>query len=316
MNPIRRIKTPVIGALASAALLAGALSACSSSGSSSASNTATTSGTSGASAAKTPTKLDAAARALLPSSVTSSNTITVASSIGFAPFELYAADGTTPEGLDVDLMHAIEPILGVRFKISDVRYPNIMPSLQAGRYMVGWSAFGEYSDAAKAVDFVTYLSDSSGAVLVPSGDSVAAATDLCGRSTGMVNGEPMDLITALDAKCTAAKKPAIQVKMFQKTADIVLAMESGQLYSRLSDDANGGYIVKQTGGKLKLVTGVLPAVKSYVGVVVPKGQTGLEKALAAALQDTVTDGQYASILGEWGAKSGALTKITLGMPAS
>jgi polar amino acid transport system substrate-binding protein len=315
MKPIRRMKTPVAGALASAALLAGALSACSSSGGS-ANDTATTSGTSSTSAAKTAAKLDAAARAMLPTSVTSSNTITVASSIGFAPFELYAADDKTFEGLDIDLMHAIEPILGVQFKISDVRYPNILPSLQAGRYMIGWSAFGESPDAAKVVDFVTYLSDSTGAVLVPSGDSITATTDLCGKSTGLVNGEPMDLITALDAKCTAAGKPAIQVKMFQKTADIVLAMESGQLYSRVSDAANGGYIVKQTGGKLKLVTGVLPTVKFYTGVVVPKGQTGLEKALAAALQDTITDGQYASTLANWGAKSGALTKIILGMPAS
>jgi polar amino acid transport system substrate-binding protein len=315
MKPIRRMKAPVVGALASAALLAGVLSACSSSGGS-ATNTSTTSGTSSTSATKTATKLDAAARALLPTSVTSSNTITVASSIGFAPFEMYAADGTTFEGLDIDLIHAIEPILGVQFKISDVRYPNILPSLQANRYMIGWSAFGEYPDAAKVVDFVTYLSDSTGDVLVPSGDSITSATDLCGKSTGMVNGEPIDIFTALDAKCTAAGKPAIQVKMFQKTADIVLAMESGQLYSRLSDGANGGYIVKQSGGKLKLVTGILPAVKAYTGVVVPKGQTGLEKALAAALQDTVKDGQYASILAKWGAQAGALTKITLGMPGT
>jgi polar amino acid transport system substrate-binding protein len=309
------MNAPVTGALAAAALLAGALSACSSSGSS-ATTVATASGTSSASAAQTATKLDAKARALLPASVTSSNTITVATSIGFAPFELYGTDGKTFEGLDIDLMHAIEPILGVHFNVSDVRYPNILPSLQAGRYMIGWSAFGEYPDAAKAVDFVTYLSDSTGAVLVPTGDAVTAATSLCGKSTGMVNGEPMDLITALDAKCKAAGKPAIQVKMFQKTADIVLALESGQLYSRLSDGANGGYIVKQTAGKLKLVTGVLPAVKAYVGVVVPKGQAGLEKALAAALQDLVTDGRYASILANWGAGSGAVTKIVLGMPAS
>jgi polar amino acid transport system substrate-binding protein len=310
MKTIRR-KAPVVGALASAALLAGVLSACSSSGS--ATDTSTTSSTS---AAKTATKLDAAARALLPSSVTSSNTVTVASSIGFAPFEMYAANGQTFEGLDIDLIHAIEPILGVQFKISDVRYPNILPSLQAGRYMIGWSAFGEYPAAAKVVDFVTYLSDSTGDLLVPSGDSITSATGLCGKSTGMVNGEPVDIFTALDAKCTAAGKPAIQVKMFQKTADIVLAIESGQLYSRLSDGANGGYIVKQSGGKLKLVTGILPAVKAYTGVVVLKGQSGLEKALAAALQDTVKDGQYASILAKWGGQAGALTKITLGMPAA
>jgi polar amino acid transport system substrate-binding protein len=310
------MNAPVTGALAAAALLAAGLSACSSSSSSQATAAATTIGASSSGAAKTAVNLDAKARAMLPASVTSSNAITVASSIGFAPFELYAADGKTFEGLDIDLMHAIEPILGVQFKVSDVRYPNILPSLQARRYLLGWSAFGEYPEAAKVVDFVTYLSDSSGAVLIPSGGSVTAATDLCGKTTGMVSGEDTSIITAINAKCTAAGKPAIQVKMFQKTADIVLAIESGQVYSRVSDAANGGYIVKQTGGKLKLVTGVLPSVKFYAGVVVPKGQAGLEKALAAALQDTVTDGQYAAILAKWGAQSGAVPKIILGMPAS
>jgi polar amino acid transport system substrate-binding protein len=307
----RRIKAPIVGALAAATLLTGTLSACSSSSSSSATNTAATSG-----ASAPATKVDAAARALLPASVTATNTITVASSIGFAPFELYAPDGTTFEGVDIDLMHAIAPILGVQFKISDVRYPNIVPSMQAGRYMLGWSAFAEYPAAASTVNFVTYGSDSSGAVLVPSGTSITSATDLCGKSTGVIAGEPTSAITALDPTCTAAGKPAIQIKMFQKTADMVLALESGQLYSRLSDSAGGGYIVKETGGKLKLVTRVTPPVKAYLGIVVLKGQAGLEKALAAALQDIVNDGQYASILAKWGAESCAIPKIVVGMPTS
>jgi polar amino acid transport system substrate-binding protein len=307
----RRMKAPVVGALAAATLLTGALSACSSSTSGSANDAAATSG-----ASAPATKVDAAVRALLPASVTATHTITVASSIGFAPFELYAPDGTTFEGVDIDLMHAIAPILGVQFKISDVRYPNIVPSMQAGRYMLGWSAFAEYPAAANAVNFVTYGSDSSGDVLVPSGTSLTWATGLCGKSTGVIAGEPTSVITALDPKCTAAGKPAIQIKIFQKTADMVLALESGQLYSRLSDAADGGYIVKQTGGKLKLVTGITPPVKAYLGIVVLRGQTGLQKALAAALQHIVKDGQYESILAKWGAESCAIPKIVVGMPAS
>jgi polar amino acid transport system substrate-binding protein len=307
----RRMKAPIVGALAAATLLTGTLSACSSSTSGSANDAAATSG-----ASAPATKVDAAVRALLPASVTATNTITVASSIGFAPFELYAPDGTTFEGVDIDLMHAIAPVLGVQFKISDVRYPNIVPSMQAGRYMLGWSAFAEYPGAANAVNFVTYGSDSSGDVLVPAGTSLTSATGLCGKSTGVIAGEPTSVITALDPKCTAAGKPAIQIKIFQKTADMVLALESGQLYSRLSDAADGGYIVKQTGGKLKLVTGITPPVKAYLGIVVLKGQTGLQKALAAALQHIVKDGQYASILAKWGAESCAIPKIVVGMPAS
>jgi polar amino acid transport system substrate-binding protein len=323
----RGTRTSAIGFLISSALLVSTLAACSSSSSSSSAGSSPSSGTSAPSTAQSgslespagddsSTSVDSAARALLPASITSSNTITVASSIGFAPFELYAADGKTPEGLDIDLIHAIEPILGVTFKINDVRYPNILPSLQAKRYDIGWSAFGEDADSAKVVDFVTYLSDSSGDVLVPAAAAVATQTDLCGKSIGQVNGEPLDTINAINKACSAANKPALKTKNFQKTADIVLALESGQLDARLTDDANGGYIAQQSGGKLKIVSGVLPAVKSYTGVVALKGQTGVEQALSAALQDTINDGQYAKVLAKWGGAKLALPKIVLGLPSA
>jgi polar amino acid transport system substrate-binding protein len=312
MKSIRSLRRSALGVVISSALLAGPLAACSSStGAASTSPSISTPSGSGT------TMVDAAAHTLLPASIVSSGKITVASSIGFAPFELYGSDGKTLEGLDIDLIHAIEPILGVKFEISDVRYPNILPSLQAKRYMIGWSAFGETPDAEKVVDFVTYLGDSAGEVLVPSSTSaITKTTDLCGKSIGQVNGEPLASIDAINSACTSAGKPKVQTKMFQKTADIVLALESGQLDMRLSDQANGGYIVKQSGGKLKLVNGVLPQQKFYSGVVVPKGQDGLTKALQAALQDLVTNGTYASILTKWGAQAGAVTSITLGMPSS
>jgi polar amino acid transport system substrate-binding protein len=255
------------------------------------------------------TVVDSAARALLPDAIRQSNTIEVASSIGFAPFEFYGPDGTTPDGLDVDLIHAIEPILGVTFKINDVRYPNILPSLQAKRYDIGWSAFGENPEAAKVVDFATYLTASSGAVLVSATANIKSGTDLCGKSMGQVGGEPLDNINAINDMCTKANKPAVTSKMFQKTADIVLALESGQLDARASGSANGGYIAARSGGKLTLLKNVLPPVTSSVGVAALKGQGALLSAIAKALQDLVNNGKYGAILAKWFASDGAVPRI-------
>src|SRR5262245_57567687 len=82
---------------------------------------------SGSSAAQPAAKVDEAARALLPEAVKTGGKVRVASSIGFAPFEFFKEDNKTPQGIDVDLMRAIEPLLGITFDISDVRYPNIVP---------------------------------------------------------------------------------------------------------------------------------------------------------------------------------------------
>jgi polar amino acid transport system substrate-binding protein len=305
-----RVRT-ILTALAVAALVAGPLATSSSASPNSA---AVASGSTAATATALVSKVDAAARALLPASIRSSGTVTVASSIGFAPFEIYEANNKTPEGLDIDLIHAIEPVLGVKFDISDVRYPNIVPSLQSGRYELGWSAFGEYPAAEQVVDFVTYMSDSTGDVLVAADSKITKATDLCGKSAGMVTGEPSNQFAPIDAACKTAGKPNVSVKMFEKTADIVLALESGQLYARLSDSANGGYIAKTSAGKVKLVTGILPPVKSYTGVIMLKDQKQLELAIQAALEVVVKDGTYTKILAKWGASSDAVSSITLGMP--
>jgi polar amino acid transport system substrate-binding protein len=304
-----RVRTSLT-ALAIAALFAGPLAA----GSSASTNSpAIPSGSLAATETALVSKV-AAARALLPASVRSSGTITVASSIGFVPFEMYGANNRTPEGLDIDLIHAIEPVLGVKLDISDVRYPNIVPSLQSGRYELGWSAFGEYAAAEQVVDFVTYMSDSTGDVLAAADSKITKATDLCGKSAGMVTGEPSNQFAPIDADCKTAGKPNVSVKMFEKTADIVLALESGQLFARLSDSANGGYIAKTSAGKVKLVTGILPAVRSYTGVIMLKDQKQLGLAIQAALEVVVKDGTYAKILAKWGASSDAVSSITLGMP--
>jgi polar amino acid transport system substrate-binding protein len=303
-----------------AVVLGGSLAACGSS--STKSTTAATkasataadpSSSTTAAAASAATGVDAAARALLPADIKASNKVTVASSIGFAPYELYGPDGKTPEGLDIDLVHDIAPILGVTFKINDVRYPDIVPALQAKRYDVAWSAFGEYPTAEQVVDFATYLDASaSGAVLVKSSAPVKAATDLCGKSVGVVGGEPADTINAVDALCKKAGKPALSQKMFQKTADIVLALESGQLYARLSDTANGGYIAAHSNGALKLVKNILPPVSGPVGVAAIKGPEGdaLINAIAKALQVLVENGKYKAVLAKWFAADAAIKTIT------
>jgi polar amino acid transport system substrate-binding protein len=245
---------------------------------------------------------------LLPDSVKSAGKIRVASSLGFAPFEFYKEDNKTPQGVDVDLMRALEPVLGVTFDISDVRYPNIVPSLQSQQYDIGWSAIALTPQNQGVAAFATYLSGSSGAVLVSSAKAagVKTVTDLCGMAVGNVNGEPSDTLDKLNAECAKAGKPAAQFKMFSKTAEIILAIQSGQLDARFSSTLNGNYIAQQSHGTISLIKDILPPTNAVVGVAGLKANASLIKAIAAAFQVIMDNGTYKSILDKWGSGDGAL----------
>lgn len=268
---------------------------------------------SSAAAGQPAAKVDDASRALLPDAVKASGKVRVASSIGFAPFEFFKEDNKTPQGIDVDLMRAIEPLLGVTFDISDVRYPNIVPSLQSKQYDVGWSAIALTPANKQTMAFATYLNGSSGAVLVAAAKAgnVKTTNDLCGLTVGTVNGEPPDTVTQLNAQCASAGKPAPQEKMFQKTADIVIAIQSGQLDARFSSTLNGNYIAQQSHGSITLIKNLLPPTNTAVGVAATKDNAALVKAIGAAIQILIDNGTYQTILGKWGSTDGAIKTVEL-----
>jgi len=122
-----------------AAVAAGILAGCGSSSSSTSSSTASSSAA-----------LDIALQAQLPASIRQSGVITVATDVPYVPFEQFLSDGKTVTGLDVDLMNAIEPILGVKFQINNTAYANIIPALEAKRYDIGWSAISVGSLGGRA----------------------------------------------------------------------------------------------------------------------------------------------------------------------
>ncbi|MDX6656780.1 MAG: polar amino acid transport system substrate-binding protein [Solirubrobacteraceae bacterium] len=249
---------------------------------------------------------------LLPPAIQSSKVIKLQTEVGYAPYEVYKADGKTIEGLDVDLWKALEPLLGVKFDVQDGTYANIIPALQSKRADVGWSAMALSSFVGnKQAKFLVYENRSfSGIVVNASNGSVKTGVDLCGKSLGFTNGEDPP-IQNIQTQCKAAGKPAVQIKRFQKTPDIILAVESGQVDGRIVDSVNGNYFVKQSKGKLKFVADVLPRKEIPTGIAVPVDQPQLLSALQKALQELVDNGTYDKILNAWGAQGTGVKTISV-----
>ena len=94
---------------------------------------------------------------------------------------------------------------------------------------------------------ISSLVDSTNDLLAsPKAGNVKTTTHLCGLTVGIVNGEPLETMTKLNAQCASAGRPAAQEKLFQKTAEIVIAIQSGQLDARFASTLNGNYIAQRS----------------------------------------------------------------------
>ena len=81
----------------------------------------------------------------------SNGTITMATNVGFPPYEYY--ENGVPVGIDVDLAQAIADKLGMELVITDVEFDSIIISVQSGKADIGVAGMTVTEDRLKNIDF-------------------------------------------------------------------------------------------------------------------------------------------------------------------
>ena len=146
-----------VGAIAGAALFL--VSACSSAGAS----TAPSIGPSVApSAAESAAPSESAAGSVAPSAaaidvppaILTAGKLVWCVDLSYAPEEFYKADGTTPQGSDVDIANEISKRFGVDAEIDNTGFDGIIPALNAMKCDLIISGMNDTPARAAQVDFV------------------------------------------------------------------------------------------------------------------------------------------------------------------
>ncbi len=291
-----------------AALCVAALAACGSSSSSSTSTTTSTPSSSGTSTSSSSTPAagaNAAVVKLVPSSIKSKGTITVAADASYAPNEFIGSNGHTVVGMDADLSNALAAVMGLKANVVNATFDTIIPGLAAGKYDMGASSFTDTKAREKVVNFVDYFSAGTSFFTKSSGGtSVTGLADLCGKTVSVESGttEESDA-QGQSKKCTSAGKPKVTVLVFPTQTAANLALSSGRAQISMADSPVAAYQVKQSHGTFKLV-GQTYGTAPY-GLALPK-TSGMAPAVLAALKVLEKNGTYMSILTKWGIQSGAL----------
>jgi polar amino acid transport system substrate-binding protein len=279
----------------------------SSSTSSAASSSSTTSSTAAATSGS-----DAKVVALVPSSLKSKGTLTVAADASYAPDEFIASDGKTVIGMDADLLKALAATMGLKVNIVNATFDSIIPGLAAAKYDIGASSFTDTKEREKTVDFVDYfVAGESFFTKAQGGVSINSIADICGRTVAVERGttEQADA-TKQGAACKSSGKPGVTVLSFADQNGANLALASGRAQLGFADSPVAEYQVKKSNGQFKLV-GQSYANGPY-GLAVPKN-SGLARPMQAALLVLMKNGQYKAILAHWGVQAGAIppTKVKI-----
>ncbi|MFB8036715.1 ABC transporter substrate-binding protein [Streptomyces sp. NPDC056004] len=256
---------------------------------------------------------------LLPKEIQDKGVIRVGSDIAYPPVEFKDKSGNTV-GIDPDIGAALGKQLGVTFEFQNGTFDTLITGLRSKRYDLAMSSMTDTKDRqegvdsktkkkiGEGVDFVDYFS-AGVSVYTRKGDDQGIKTwaDLCGKKIAVQRGTVShDLAEAESKKCTGGKKIAIET--FDNDLEAQTRLRSGGADAGSSDFPVAAYAVKTSGGgKDFQIVGEQVEAAPY-GIAVAKGNYQLTKAVQAALDAIIKNGEYGKIISKWGVEAGAVTE--------
>ena len=266
-----------------------------------------------------PVKVDAIA-ALVPESIRSTGKLTIgvgAAGSGFPPLAFTATDNKTLIGNEPDLAVAIAGILGLAPDLQNTSWENLFVGLDSGKYNVGASNITVTELRKQKYDFVTYRLDNLAFEVRKDSDlTVTGPKDIAGKKVSVSSGTNQEKILVEWSKEAEKQglKP-VDIKYYQNNQAVYLALGSGQIDAHFGPNPSSAYHVS-VAGQTKIVgtySGAGAGLQGKIALTTKK-DNGLIKALAAALDQLIASGDYATILDRWNLRNEAVTAAEVNPP--
>jgi polar amino acid transport system substrate-binding protein len=255
--------------------------------------------------------VDPALHDLLPQAVLDAGTLRVGTDASYAPMSSFGSDGRTVIGVEPDLAHQLERVLGVRIELVSVPFTDILGRVRKGDLDLGMSAITDTVARQRTVDFVNYFSAGT-SIVVQRGNptGVLDIKDLCGKTVAVEKGTTqVDLLARAQRNCTTAP---IEVMTYATNSDALVQLRTGRAVAVLNDLPPAVALVTdpRTKSQYQLVSTTQYEPGLY-GIAVAKGQHRLRDAVQGALEKMTADGSYAEVLRRWSVSSGAVDRISV-----
>lgn len=240
--------------------------------------------------------------------------ITAGSITNSPPMISYKSDGTTLQGVIVDLAAAMGKEMGRPIVFRQIPFKGLLPAMQAKRIDITFTLMNDTPAREKIIDFVDFFNLGT-MLLIRKGnpDHVESLETLCGKTVSTVQGSTqIALVNETNAKCAAAGKPAIKNMEYAKPSDARLQVQTGRVAAFLGNTPVMVYLAKTAeGGKLFDVVRGHEYQPVPLGIGVAKDNTTLRDALQKSLNAIIANGTYQKILEKYGVESGAIKSATI-----
>ncbi|MFC4144773.1 ABC transporter substrate-binding protein [Micromonospora mangrovi] len=266
-----------------------------------------------------PAKVDAVA-ALLPPEIRDGGTLTIgvgAAGAGFPPLAFTATDNKTLIGSEPDIAVAVAGILGLEPKLENTSWENLFVGLDSGKYAVGASNITVTEERKQKYDFATYRLDNL-AFEAKKGAAwkVTGPKDVAGKRIAVGSGTNQEkILVEWSAEAKRQGLAPVDIKYYQTNQATYLALGSGQIDAYLGPNPSVAYHVAVAGqtGIIGTYSGAGGALQGKIALTTKK-DSGLVRALAAAIDELIRSGDYGRILARWNLGNEATGKSEINPP--
>ena len=133
-----------------------------------------------------------------------------------------------------------------------------------------------------------------------------------GRSKTVIAEKKVTRRQIAPGQCAAAEaagKPAITVVPAESTVDARVQLKQGRIDAAVQGSETLPYVMEQEAKAYATVGG--PIATQLTGIAVPVKETGLQAAIAGALDALIADGTYAALLAKWHLSGNGIEKATV-----
>ena len=214
--------------------------------------------------------------------------LTMATNATFPPYEM-TTDAGTIEGIDVDTAQAIAEKLGLELQIDDMDFDAALLSVQQGKADIAMAGITVTDERMAVMSFSDSYATGIQSVIVPEGSDIASPDDLAGKKIGTQRGTTGYIYCSDDFGEDA-------VVAYDNGLTAVQALNNGQVDAVVIDNAPAKEFVAANPGLVLLDTSY--AEEDYA-IGMAKGNTALEDAVNAALEELKADGTLQSIVDKY-----------------
>ena len=214
--------------------------------------------------------------------------LTMATNAAFPPYEM-TTDAGAFEGIDIDTAQAIADKLGLELQIDDMDFDAALLSVQQGKADIAMAGVTVTDERKNVMDFSDSYATGIQSIIVPEGSDIASPDDLAGKMIGTQRGTTGYLYCSDDFGDDA-------VVAYDDGLTAVQALNNGQVDAVVIDNAPAKEFVAANPGLVLLDTSY--AEEDYA-IGMAKGNTALEDAVNAALEELKADGTLQSIVDKY-----------------